>query len=316
MQHKSTSWAHLLVHPLPLASVGLLAVNDHLLKGSGLLPSAITGKLSDIAGLFFFPALLFCAVRGIEQLARRPAFFASDRLAFACAFVTGTGFSAVKLFPPFNALISRVWGRMWMDTSDLWTLAVLPFSLVFMLHRSREYLSEPSSARLRKRTPMRAALDFAAVFIAGLASAATSQQPPPVPPPPPPPPPPIVAEPAQVAADPGVCASLTISTCERSASTSFVVIDIAGQGSGSCAVRISQAMEIGFAGSLTEADRLPSTITVKEGERATFSLSFFRRIADEEMAGTTRVRLATRRAHDLLTAPEEELELSAPCKSR
>src|ERR1700679_4140779 len=47
-----------LVHPWPLLAVALLAVNDHLLKGSGWLPGWLTGKLSDFAGLFFFPVLL------------------------------------------------------------------------------------------------------------------------------------------------------------------------------------------------------------------------------------------------------------------
>ena len=34
-----------LLHPAWLAGVALLAVNDHLLKGSGLLPGLVTGKL-------------------------------------------------------------------------------------------------------------------------------------------------------------------------------------------------------------------------------------------------------------------------------
>ena len=42
----ATSWAGHLCHPLPLAAVLVLAVNDHVLKGSGLLPDMVTGKLS------------------------------------------------------------------------------------------------------------------------------------------------------------------------------------------------------------------------------------------------------------------------------
>jgi hypothetical protein len=46
-------------------------VNDHVLKGSGLLPAAVTGKLSDVAGLFFFPVLCASLVRALRGLAGR-----------------------------------------------------------------------------------------------------------------------------------------------------------------------------------------------------------------------------------------------------
>ena len=43
------------VHPWPLLAMLMLGINDHLLKGSGWLPGWVTGKLSDFAGLFWFP---------------------------------------------------------------------------------------------------------------------------------------------------------------------------------------------------------------------------------------------------------------------
>ena len=43
-------------HPLSLLSIFLLLVNDHILKM--LFPSWITGKLSDLMGLFFFPFII------------------------------------------------------------------------------------------------------------------------------------------------------------------------------------------------------------------------------------------------------------------
>jgi hypothetical protein len=63
-----------MLHPAPLAAVLLLVVNDHLLKGSGLLPSWLTGKISDFAGALFFPLLLTSC---------------GDVIAFAIARVTG-----------------------------------------------------------------------------------------------------------------------------------------------------------------------------------------------------------------------------------
>ena len=45
-----------LLHPLRVGAVAVLVVNDHLLKAA--YPGLITGKLSDVAGLVFFPLLL------------------------------------------------------------------------------------------------------------------------------------------------------------------------------------------------------------------------------------------------------------------
>jgi len=53
-------------HPITLASVALLILNDHVLKRS--VPSALTGKLSDFAGLFFFPYLVI-ALASLARLA-------------------------------------------------------------------------------------------------------------------------------------------------------------------------------------------------------------------------------------------------------
>ena len=36
-------------HPAFVAALLMLVVNDHVLKGAGLLPGAVTGKLSDLA---------------------------------------------------------------------------------------------------------------------------------------------------------------------------------------------------------------------------------------------------------------------------
>jgi hypothetical protein len=47
-----------LVHPLPVGAMVVLGLNDHWLKGSGWLPAWVTGKVSDFAGLLFFPFFL------------------------------------------------------------------------------------------------------------------------------------------------------------------------------------------------------------------------------------------------------------------
>ncbi|KXK57180.1 MAG: hypothetical protein IPM61_03030 [Chlorobi bacterium] len=52
-----------LIHPASLAAIILLILNDHLLKGA--FPGWVTGKLSDFAGIFFFPFLLALLVGAI-----------------------------------------------------------------------------------------------------------------------------------------------------------------------------------------------------------------------------------------------------------
>lgn len=45
-----------LLHPVVLVAVVVLVLNDHWWKGVG--PALVTGRLSDVAGLLFFPLLL------------------------------------------------------------------------------------------------------------------------------------------------------------------------------------------------------------------------------------------------------------------
>lgn len=102
------------IHPLPLAALGLLAVNDHLLKGAGLLPGVVTGKLSDFTGLFFFPLLLTACLdvglHGINWVTRRPrldASLSSAKLIGAGLF-TAVLFTSIKLSPTAAAVYGRL----------------------------------------------------------------------------------------------------------------------------------------------------------------------------------------------------------------
>src|SRR3990172_7681300 len=51
--------ADALLHPVALAAIGVLLLNNHVLKD--LAPGLVTGKLSDVAGLAFFPLVLLGA---------------------------------------------------------------------------------------------------------------------------------------------------------------------------------------------------------------------------------------------------------------
>jgi hypothetical protein len=52
-----------LLHPLWLGALVVLVLNDHVLKGSTLIPAVVAGKLSDIAGMLVAPALLATALQ-------------------------------------------------------------------------------------------------------------------------------------------------------------------------------------------------------------------------------------------------------------
>lgn len=147
-----------LVHPLPLAAVLLLALNDHVFKHTH--PSFVTGKLSDVAGLFFFPLLLDAmievalAVRGRYRgpsMRRLAVLVALTALSFAFMKTTdlgvrvyGLGLGAIRW--PFVALAALVGSRplpalepagLIRDPSDLLALLVLPATIAFGRRRAR-----------------------------------------------------------------------------------------------------------------------------------------------------------------------------------
>jgi hypothetical protein len=95
------------LHPLSLVAVALLVANDHFLKQA--YPGWITGKLSDFAGLAFFP-LLLQALWEIAQQARGRAWRPSARVLAASIALSAVAFSLVKLWPPAGEAYSRIWG--------------------------------------------------------------------------------------------------------------------------------------------------------------------------------------------------------------
>jgi hypothetical protein len=109
-----------LLHPLAVAALALLLVNDHYLKA--LAPGLVTGKLSDFAGLAFFPVLLVAAW---EILISRTGPLAGPRahpMAIAVG-ATGLAFALAKTVPPVAATVG--WG---LGTAQ-WLLS-LPLTLM------------------------------------------------------------------------------------------------------------------------------------------------------------------------------------------
>lgn len=85
-----------LLHPVPIAAIIVLVANDHLFKT--LWPGLVTGKLSDVAGLLFFPLLVQAGLEVGEELFRgtwRP----SRTVLALTALATGAAFAGIKLWP-------------------------------------------------------------------------------------------------------------------------------------------------------------------------------------------------------------------------
>lgn len=96
-----------MLHPVAIAAVALLIANDHVLKDRW--PGMVTGKLSDVAGLVFFPLLLLSLVEVAQALVGRlqPP---SPRLLTTCILLTGGIFAAAELFPVGDHLLEVVFG--------------------------------------------------------------------------------------------------------------------------------------------------------------------------------------------------------------
>lgn len=105
-----------LIHPVVVGAVALLALNDHVLKPRW--PNPVTGKLSDISGLFVV-AVAAAVIAGPENRRR-------STTALAAA---GAAFAALKLVPGAATLAAPVLGGTTVaDPTDLAALAVLPFA--------------------------------------------------------------------------------------------------------------------------------------------------------------------------------------------
>ena len=81
-----------LQHPVTWLSIALLVVNDHILKV--VYPSWITGKLSDFAGLFFFP---FIVAAGLSFLLSKYK-ISSSRIGLLAFGIVGIWFALLKTY--------------------------------------------------------------------------------------------------------------------------------------------------------------------------------------------------------------------------
>ncbi len=109
--------ARALLTPTWLLALVVLALNDHLLKGAGVLPGAVTGKLSDFAGMIVAPVLLAALLR-----------VRTRRGLLACCAAVGAVFAGINLShgvaDAWTWLMGFVWP--WHITVDPTDLVALP----------------------------------------------------------------------------------------------------------------------------------------------------------------------------------------------
>ena len=91
-----------LQHPATLISIALLILNDHILKAS--IPSWFTGKLSDFAGLFFFP---FIIAAGLSLLLARSK-HTLQQVGILSFGLVAVWFFLLKTFQPVNFLTTQL----------------------------------------------------------------------------------------------------------------------------------------------------------------------------------------------------------------
>ena len=127
-----------LAHPITLTALVVLVVNDHLLKAA--FPGALTGKLSDVAGLVLAPPLLASLV--LLTLRRLPA----GKVAGVSTGVVGIGFALTKATETGAAAASAVWSIVvprsviLADPTDLLALCALGAAWYVWLRASRRPL--------------------------------------------------------------------------------------------------------------------------------------------------------------------------------
>ncbi|MEZ4473223.1 MAG: hypothetical protein R3F60_21040 [bacterium] len=152
--------ARALSHPAWWLALALLLANDHLFKGAGVLPPALTGKLSDFAGLLVAPALL-ATLAGVR---RRRGWWGAH-------LAVAAGFAAINVSPAF----ARAWEAALAWTPLPWAITVDPGDLIAL---PMVAVSAVVFGRWAARpAPVAQAARVLGLGLGGLACAATSPPP-------------------------------------------------------------------------------------------------------------------------------------------
>lgn len=100
--------AEAMLSPVILGAAVVLVVNDHVLKHRW--PGAVTGKLSDVAGLIVLPVLLVALLEGARLVLGMQDPTGTERDLAITAALSAAGFSAVKTSTWLAAVYSDLLG--------------------------------------------------------------------------------------------------------------------------------------------------------------------------------------------------------------
>ena len=125
---------HYFFNPLVLSLLTLMVLNDHFLKYT--FPSELTGKVSDLTGLFTFPLFLCTGFELLLRLEkshfnRRRTVFYLSLLATNLIFI---GLNTSQKFVHFYLFVTSSFGIPSKVTMDLTDLLVLPVNLVTFIY--------------------------------------------------------------------------------------------------------------------------------------------------------------------------------------
>ncbi len=96
------------MNPIALFSLGLLILNDHILKHR--YGNSITGKLSDIAGLIFFPLLVIVLIESCRKAFRKNRWQIDNEQVVIVFCIVAMGYLLVKCSQPIADAYSYVLG--------------------------------------------------------------------------------------------------------------------------------------------------------------------------------------------------------------
>lgn len=134
---------HFFIHPLPLFAVVIMATNDHYLKAA--FPGLLTGKLSDFAGMFYFPIFVAALVVLVRSWLNPKSGHLCRRIAIISILFADILLVSVKLRSEVAASVEAFFARVLFeieivpDPTDLLALSMNVLSYLFM----RRYFTEP-----------------------------------------------------------------------------------------------------------------------------------------------------------------------------
>jgi hypothetical protein len=100
-----------LLHPVSVLALIAVILNDRVLKVR--YPGMISGKLSDLAGLVYFPLFIATLVELKRRIASKRGWESSPQVTGVVAVITGIVFTLAKTWTPWADAYRIIFGAIW-----------------------------------------------------------------------------------------------------------------------------------------------------------------------------------------------------------